>query len=144
MDTVEKPIVISVAENPERSPVTPADMSVDAPADGAADEGELTINSSADGGSRAQIGVEEAASDAAAADNLPSDRPSESEEAAAVGVTVEAPEAASSQSGQLGVPKLTERFGKMVANVENGPKPSGDGKAVDQHTLQDLSDIDTT
>ena len=43
--------------------------------------------------------------------------------------------------GQLGVPKIKETFSKMVTHVEDGPKPSGNGKAVDQLTLQDLKDI---
>ena len=43
----------------------------------------------------------------------------------------------------LGVRKLTERFSKMVTDVEDGPQPSGDGETVDQLVLQDLCDIET-
>jgi hypothetical protein len=34
------------------------------------------------------------------------------------------------------------RFEKMVTLVQDGPVPSGDGKAVEKHSLQDLRDID--
>ena len=93
----------------------------------------------------AVTGAEEVAPDAAATGILQPDRPSESEEAADVGVTVELPKAACSLPGQLGVRKLTKRFGKMVTDVEDPrSRTSGDGETVDQLVPQDLCDIETT
>ena len=62
-----------------------------------------------------------------------------------MGVTVELPNAACSLPGQLGVRKLTKRFGKMVTDVEDPrSRTSGDGETVDQLVPQDLCDIETT
>ena len=46
-----------------------------------------------------------------------------------------------SSAGQMGVPFLTDRLTKMITAVEDGPKSSGDGTAVEQLNIQDCRDI---
>ena len=42
----------------------------------------------------------------------------------------------------VGVPKFTEKLAKMVTGAKGGPWPSGDGKAVEKLSQQDLYDLD--
>ena len=57
------------------------------------------------------------------------------------GVTSSSSEPLPTSSGQMGVPILTERLTKMITDVQDGPLASGEGRAVDKLTIQDLRDI---
>ena len=68
----------------------------------------------------------------------------DSQEKDSQAVAPEAAEHSFRPPGQLGVPKLKEVFTQMVLDVHDGPKPSGEGRAVEQLNLQDLKDISAT
>eukprot|EP00966_Prymnesium_polylepis_P095135 2202872-Prymnesium_polylepis.1 len=140
MDTDEGGNVTGTAENLDGNPAIPPGEPMVAEVM-TLDLGTMYVEEDAgdDEGARTD-GVEGAPVDAAAAAIPGEIGGNESVEAEEQGVTVEAAEAASCPPGQLGVSRLTERFGKMVTGVVGGPRPSGD-KAVESLNLQDLKDL---
>ena len=99
-------------------------------ADGASSQAENTKTYASADGTPDPSGVEGGASDG---QSVPMARGKEAEDVSqnlGEGVTAEAAEGSFRPPGQLGQQKLKELFTKMVIGVVDGPKPSGNGKAV--------------
>ena len=144
METDDAPIVISTADSLERAPVTSAELPMDVDSASVLCKSDTSKEMEANN-IDAQTGGGEGGACTAAMNAVSGeiDAPDVTEKLHG-GVTAGPPEPAFSPPGQLGVPALTKRFAKMATGVADGPKPSGDGKALKPLNLQDLKDLNVT
>ena len=106
-------------------------------ADGASSQAENTKTFASADGKPDPNGVEGGAFDGQSVSMARGKEAEDVSEKIGEGVTAEAAEGSFRPPGQLGQQKLTERFTTMAVDVMDGPKPSGEGKAVEQLNLQD-------